>query len=246
MLKGFDRMNEYLPLLDVGRFLVGVLILSYASYTDIKTRRAPNILWVIMGSIGGVFLIIQYVLTGFSNQLMYLVFIPIMMFLMYVLFQIGLIFGGADAKALMALAILVPVLPNLYGFPLAFSFMPYSWVIFSNSVVVFLALPLTLFIYNIVKGNRVFPQCFLGYPLNLKDAKHRFVWPMERFKDGKRKFSYKPSGIDEAEVYELFEKAGIKEIWVTPKVPFMIPLLAGFITAFIVGDILTIIISIFL
>jgi archaeal preflagellin peptidase FlaK len=239
-------MNEYLPLLDVGRFIVGVLILSYASYTDIKTRRAPNILWVIMGSIGGVFLIIQYMLTGFSNQLMYLVFIPIMMFLMYVLFQMGLIFGGADAKALMALAILVPVLPNLYGFPLAFSFMPYSWVIFSNSVVLFLALPLSLFTYNLLKGNRVFPQCFLGYPLSLEEAKHSFVWPMERFKDGKRRFSYKPSGIDEAEVYGSFEKAGIKEIWVTPKVPFMIPLLAGFITAFIVGDILSIIISIFL
>ncbi|MDG6228741.1 MAG: A24 family peptidase C-terminal domain-containing protein [Candidatus Thermoplasmatota archaeon] len=242
----FDRMSDYLSFLDLGRFIVGVIILSYASYTDIKTRRAPNILWIIMGTIGCVFLVIQYLLTGFSNQLMYLVFIPIMIFLMYVLFQLGLIFGGADAKALMALAILVPILPTIFGFPLAFSFMPYSWVIFSNSVVLFLVLPVSLFIYNMIKGNRIFPQCFLGYPLNLEEAKHRFVWPLERIIAGKRKISYKPSSVDELEIYGSFEKAGIKEIWVTPKVPFMIPLLAGFITAFIVGDILTIIIGIFL
>ena len=87
----------------------------------------------------------------------------------------------------------------------------------------------------------MFPQAFLGYKMPLVKAKEKFVWPLERIKDGKRKFTYRPSNINEAEVYAVFEKAGIEEIWVTPKVPFMIPLLAGFITTFIVGDILTII-----
>ena len=40
-----------------------------------------------------------------------------------------------------------------------------------------------------------------------------------------------------------FEKLGITEIWVTPKVPFMIPLLIGFLFSFIIGDILFYIIN---
>ena len=236
-----DWMSEYLTLLDISRLVVGVLVLSYASYTDIKTRRAPNILWIIMGVLGAVFLIANYFLMDLSGQMFYLLFIPIMIVLMYVLFQLGIIFGGADAKAIMALAILVPFTPIIYQFPLTYSLMPTSWVIFSNSVVIFLLLPLSLFIYNLIKGNRMFPQAFLGYKMPLVKAKEKFVWPLERIKDGKRKFTYRPSNINEAEVYAVFEKAGIVEIWVTPKVPFMIPLLAGFITTFIVGDILTII-----
>ena len=36
------------------RLITGTVLLAYASYTDIKTRRAANILWVIMGIIGAI------------------------------------------------------------------------------------------------------------------------------------------------------------------------------------------------
>jgi prepilin signal peptidase PulO-like enzyme (type II secretory pathway) len=48
------------------------------------------------------------------------------------------------------------------------------------------------------------------------------------------------------DIYAKFEKKGIKNIWVTPKIPFMIPLLIGFILSFFVGDILFLIMSIIL
>ncbi len=76
-------------------------------------------------------------------------------------------------------------------------------------------------------------------PVN--EAIHHFVWPLEKIENHQRRLVYKPSGINEDEVYSAFEKEGIKDIWVTPKVPFMIPLTAGFITAFLFGDILFII-----
>ena len=107
-------MVEMGILLNISRFIVGVGILSYASYTDIKTRRASNMLWVIMGSAGGILLLIQYITDSFEgDNIYYLVFIPIMIILVYVMFQLRLIFGGADAKALMALAILLPI-PTLH------------------------------------------------------------------------------------------------------------------------------------
>jgi len=230
-------MVELSTLLDTARLVFGTTILFYASYTDIKTRKASNMLWVIMGSVGAILLVIQYLTVGFDN-IFCLIFVPIMIALMYIFFQLRLIFGGADAKAMMSLAILVPLEPSIFGFPMLTSFMPFSWVILSNSVLLFLLIPLSLFIYNIVLKNIKFPYCFLGYKMSVERAKERFVWPLEKIVDGKRKFSYIPMEFDVEDDLETFKKNGVMEIWVTPKIPFMIPLLIGFLCSFIFGDIL--------
>jgi len=223
---------------DIIRIIIGVTILSYATFTDIKTRLASNILWVIMGSIGIIFIIIQFLTIGFDD-LFQLVFIPIIIILMFVFFQLRLLFGGADAKAIMALAILLPIQPSIFNFPLwNNSIMPYSWSIFTNALVLFLIIPISLFFYNLINRNIEFPHLFMGYKMNIDQAKKSFVWPLERIKNGQRKLSYMPKDFDTSKEFELFKKKGIEEIWVTPKVPFMIPLLAGFIVSFIFGDIL--------
>ena len=162
-------MVEVLSFIDVIRFFTGFSIFFYASYTDIKTRRAPNILWIIMGGIGCVLLGIQFIIDGFGDQLIYLIFIPIMISLMYLFFQLRLIFGGADAKAIMTLAILTPLFPFKIGstFPLYRSIMPFSWVVFSNSIILFLCIPLFLLIFNIIKKNINFPHCFIGYKVTI-------------------------------------------------------------------------------
>ncbi|VVB62337.1 Preflagellin peptidase [uncultured archaeon] len=219
------------------RLITGTILLAYASYTDIKTRRAADILWVIMGIIGTILLIIQYLSEGFPN-LWYLIFIPIMIVLMYAFFQMRLLFGGADAKALMALAILVPIQPLIGSFPLWLSYLPGSWSIFANAIILFLFIPISLLLFNIAKRNLRFPHCLLGYMISVEKAKQTFVWPMEKIKNGKRKLVYMPKNFNVEEELAEFEKLGIKEIWVTPKIPFMIPLLAGFLATFILGDIL--------
>jgi preflagellin peptidase FlaK len=225
--------------LDTARFIIGISILAYASYTDIKTRRAPNILWLILGGMGAILILMELVLTSrVIDQALYLIFIPIIIGIVYVFFQLRLIFGGADAKAIMALAILVPFQPLFYGFPLFSSPMPFSWVVFSNSIVIFLFVPLSLFMYNLIKRDIRFPHCFLGYRMSLKKAEQNFVWPLERIVDGHKRFSYVPHSFDSDDVYESFKELGLKHIWVTPKVPFMIPLLIGFVCSFIIGDLL--------
>ena len=234
-------MENISSLLDATRLILGIIILGYASYSDIKTRRAANYLWVIMGVGGVILLLLQYILIGFDNPF-YILFIPLMIGFIYLLFQLRLVFGGADAKALMALAILVPLQPMIYHLPIwevaTFTF-PGSWIIFSNSVILFLFIPLSLFVYNLIKRDIAFPQVFLGYQMSVAEAKTKFVWPLEKILDGKRVFSYRPSTFEIEKDIKLFEKEGIKKIWVTPKIPFMIPLLAGFIATFLLGDILT-------
>ncbi len=224
--------------INVSRFLVGFLILLYASYTDIKTRRAPNVLWIIMIISGGLLLLIEYLYTGFDSQVLYLVFIPIMILLMYILFQLRIIFGGADAKALMSLSILVPFWPSHPFTPLSESYLPFPWVVFSNSVLLFLIIPISLLVYNLYKGDIVFPHCLLGYKMRVDEARKSFVWPLEKIVDGKRKLQYTSHIHDNPSQWELFKQQGISTIWVTPKIPFMVPLLSGFTLSFLLGDIL--------
>ena len=238
-------MTETVTILDTIRLITGIVILFYASYTDIKTRRASNILWIIMGVIGAILIIIQYFTTGFENMY-YLLFIPIMIGLVYVLFQLRLIFGGADAKALMAIAILVPIEPAIGQIPIwRGGIMPFSWSIFANSLIVFILIPISLLIYNISKKNIQFPYSFIGYKMSVQKAKEKFVWPLEKLVNGKRKFIFMPKDFDAEEELAEFEKNKITEIWVTPKIPFMIPLTVGFILAFIFGDILFYLLGIF-
>jgi preflagellin peptidase FlaK len=230
-------MIETGTLLDIIRLVVGTVILSYASYTDIKTRKASNMLWLITGSIGGILLVVQFFTIDFEDMRL-LIFIPIMIGCFYILFRLRLIFGGADAKALMALSVLAPLQPSINNFPIYGSLPFFTWSIFSNSVLLFLLIPLSLLVFNIVKRNLEFPYCFLGYKMSVRKARETFVWPLEKIKDGKRKFMYMPKDFDVDEELEEFEKMGIERIWITPKIPFMIPLLAGFIVSFILGDLL--------
>ena len=74
--------------------------------------------------------------------------------------------------------------------------------------------------------------------MDLEKAKNSFVWPLEKIVDGKRKLRYTSHISDPIDDWEMFEHHGIDKIWVTPKIPFMIPLLIGFISAFLIGDIL--------
>ena len=238
-------MDEISLYLNITRLFVGCLILLYASYTDIKTRKASDILWIIIGIIGGFLLIIDISFIGIENVIS-LLLIPVMIIVIYLLFQFLPFFGGADVKALMSLAILVPFEPRFFMFPIWGSIMPFTWIILSNSVFIYLVIPISLFFYNLYKRNLDVPYCFLGYKIDLYKAKERFVWPLEKIEDGKIKISYLSMNKDNDDIYKKFEEEGISNIWVTPKIPFMIPLLIGFILSFFVGDILFLIMSMIL
>ncbi len=236
-------MSEAATIIDISRLVIGLVILLFASYSDIKTRRASNLLWIIMGGAGGILLLAQYFLVGFENILI-LIFVPIMIGFVYLLFQFRLIYGGADAKALMALSILVPFFPTISNFPLfGKSYMPFPWVLLVNSLFMFLIIPISLFFYNATHKNLKFPHAFLGYFSSIDKARTKFLWPLEIMDNGKKKLSLRPKNFDVEDEFKAFEKEGINEIWVTPKVPFMIPLLIGFIFSFVFGDIMTTIVQ---
>ena len=167
------------------------------------------------------------------------------MLFIYLLYYFRLIFGGADAKSLISLSLLTPFYPGfttIVGYFFYPVFWPYTIVILTNTVIISLFIPISYFIYNLVTDtkNIKFPVCFLGYRTEVDKIRHKFLWPMEMIdKNGKKRyivFQKRELNIDE-ELNKL-EEHGIKIVWATNKIPFIVPLCIGYIISFFVGDIL--------
>lgn len=232
--------------LDLVRLFVGVSILAFASYTDWQWRRAPNVLWWVVAGVGVVVLAAEWALdpAGFYERWPYLAFIPAFVVIMYGLWWVGLIAGGADAKALMAIGVLLPFPATLgEGLPLFGSPVPAAFSVLGNSLLLFLVIPLAMFVWNLLHGHARVPHAFLGVKRRGVDVERGHAWPMETIDDeGRRKSRFFASRLDQSEVDAQFERIralGDEMVWVTPKIPFMIPLLGGFILTFAVGDVLT-------
>ncbi|MEW5760938.1 MAG: A24 family peptidase C-terminal domain-containing protein [Candidatus Thermoplasmatota archaeon] len=287
--------------IDFFRFLVGLAILFYATYTDVKTRLVSNILWLLMVSIGLaileinlfflsapiqfyltpivaiiffltifsegelfidyvskkknnilvfslnffaiLLLLYQYTIAGFSEIFISLLLMYFMLFLSYFFYRTGLLQGGADAKALMSLSILVPFYPHILSYPIIqlpeimeLTF-PFALVILFNSVIILIFLPIFFIIYNISKMDIGLPM-FYGYKVDIDSVKKRFIWLAEKIVDGKRIYVFFPSKEDTDEELEKLKKIGIKKVWVTPQIPFMLPMFIGFIVSFFIGNIM--------
>ncbi|HYM39450.1 MAG TPA: A24 family peptidase C-terminal domain-containing protein [Thermoplasmata archaeon] len=175
--------------------------------------------------------------------------VPILMIVYQGFFQLGLLRGGADTKAMMALTLLLPYYPDLSPFPaLAMpsnvagamrTVFPFSLVVLLNAAILFLAVPVAYLIVNAVRGEFEFPQALFGTKASL-DGLPPHVWLMERVdRRGERVAVLFPSrSKDEAEEVAKLKAAGADRVWVQPKVPFMVPLLIGFVLACVVGNLM--------
>jgi preflagellin peptidase FlaK len=176
-------------------------------------------------------------------QLMTILF---MFVLIVVFYQINIIKGGADAKALLALSMVFPVYPAIDSLPLiqipvdvAQYLFPFSLLILFNAALITLAVPIGLFFYNLARGSRKLPVMFLGYRMFVSEARKKFVWPLEYMIEGRRKLTFFPKTMDSyEEVYNDLEKSGADTIWVTPKIPFLIPITISVPFSAVVGNII--------
>lgn len=235
-------------LLDLVRLFAGVTVLSFAAYTDWQWRRAPNVLWPILGAVGVVALAAEAALDpdAFLARWPNLLFIPLFAALVYALWYVGLIAGGADAKALMALGLLLPYPVRLaegmprWSAPVAY--WPAAAAVLGNALLLFLAVPVGFLVWNALRGHLRLPHALLGVKRPARDVQRGHVWPMEVVDEkGRRSTRLFPARIPASEIDELFARVqalGDERVWVTPKIPFMVPLLAGFVAAFGLGDLL--------
>jgi preflagellin peptidase FlaK len=251
--------------LNIIRVVACLLILGYSCVTDWKVRRAPNRLWYILGGIGLALGLIEIYASGFDVLLIYswafgVVFVFALMYFLYYLFQhFGLAgLGGADAKALIAVAITFPYYPHLEvaGLWLPLTDVTRSIVfglaVFGNALVLNLAVPIGILIYNLltVPSGELYSSpfnSFMGYMARIEGLKGKHVRLMYRYyeEEGqiKRRRALGGVEIDDKAYDDLLKwkrdgRIG-ERVWVTPKIPFLIPITAGFIVAIVYGDILT-------
>ena len=139
----------------------------------------------------------------------------------------------------MALSILFFSYPPypMYLFPGRYSFLfPFSLIILLDAAILSMAVPLVFFFVNLARGRRRFPHMFLGLPVPVKDHP-RFFWPMLRLEDGMPVDSFFPrKSRTDPEIWEKLEALEMEQVWATPQIPFMVPLLAGLILAVVVGN----------
>lgn len=232
-------------LLDLVRLFAGVTLLSFGAYTDWRWRRAPNVLWLLMAAVGVVLLAAEAALDwpGFAARWPYLAFVAGFAVVIYGFWWLGLIAGGADAKALMALGVLLPFPLALFdGVPPWQGPMPGAFAVLGNSLLLFLAVPLSLLVWNLAHGHVRLPHAILGVKREARHVRRGHQWPMEVVDaEGKRSTRLFASRLSDQEIDETFERIqalGDEKVWVTPKIPFLLPLLGGFLLAFFLGDVL--------
>jgi len=178
-----------------------------------------------------------------------------MIIFFYVLYQLRILHGGADAKAMMAIAILVPFYPYFFSFPLLQPspervasamelFFPFAFLVLMNSVIFIVWVFLAILIYNSTKGDFGFPEMLLGYKMDIREVEKKFVWPMERVVKGERVMVLFPKRHDDESLKKL-KDLGVKRIWVTPKIPFILFLTVGFVISAFIGNLFVGIIGLF-
>jgi len=209
----------------------------------------------------GFMVIIYYsVIIQIPDVIILLFSILIWLIIFYGFYNLGLPRGGADAKALMCIMILFPIYPIIETITLNTSFFsivadypvtgfifPFAFTTLMNGALIMLFFIIGLLFYNISKHQLKFPHALLGYKLPIKEIPNKFVWPMERILNGKRKLMVMPDkDLNITDELKKFRKLGIKSIWVTPKIPFIIPIIIGLILTIFLGNILfEIILSLF-
>src|SRR4030067_2631812 len=105
----------------------------YASWSDWKNREVSNMVWMVFAPLAFVLTTVQYVFFLQELLLVYVLSFAVTFGVATVLFNAGA-FGGADAKALMCLALALPYYPTnlLSQAPFFSPILPLT--VFSNAV----------------------------------------------------------------------------------------------------------------
>jgi preflagellin peptidase FlaK len=213
-------------------------------YDEGKVNPVPIMLYAV-AAIAALSLVI---LEGATMEVAQLLSIPVVMAVFILFYYLGVVRGGADAKALLALAIVFPLYPVIENLPfisypanaadvLQMTF-PFTFLVLMNAAIIHaVAGPTVRFFRNLARRDYGFPEMFLGYRMDIADVPKNFVWPMEVVHEGEVVLMLFPkrSGDVKQELEKLKSK-GVDRIWVTPKDPFIIPMTLGIIFSIIVGN----------
>ena len=221
------------------RLIACAVMLVLASVMDLKKREISDKIWVAFGGLGLLVTAIEFS-SNSINMFQYGFGIIITAPIAYGVYRSGL-FGGADAKALVAIAVLVPFydMPfKIHGFT--------AFTVLTNATMLTLAHVAHNVIRNsmdLAKGKTVFEgfeesglRKALAFIMGFRAAApNGYLFAMESVSDGKRRFNFHPG------TYDDYANANDKNLWVTPALPFIVYMAFGFLFMLMFGDLLALI-----
>lgn len=161
------------------------------------------------------------------------------------LFEVRVLYGGADAKALMVAGLLVPVFPlALLPVPApaaaALTFYPFSLNLLMDAAILSISVPVGLALLNARRGQFEFPRGFTSYVLPVARLDQEFVWLRDPMRDPEEEevdTTEDDVALRRRQKAEL-QANGVTSVWVTPQLPFLILLTAGALAALLVGNLI--------
>ncbi|MDR0198163.1 MAG: hypothetical protein LBI08_00265 [Methanomassiliicoccaceae archaeon] len=246
-------------------FVVAAAALVSASVHDVRTREVPDIHWAVIGVTGMALMIIGIsdgvtaerlmicagsamilcdilcerewpphmnaifyataammfaipLMTSFDDPFVTCsAAIPVCYVIFLALFFGGVIKGGADVKCLISLAIMFPSYPAFGTFiarSAVSAVFPFPLAVLLHASVISVLAMIPLIARNIMRGDTRMPNMFVGHRMDADRVGSSHVWPMCENADGDGK------------------------IWVTPKIPFIVPITAAVLFVTFVGNIM--------
>jgi preflagellin peptidase FlaK len=226
--------------------------LLIGSYQDLKTREIDDRLWIIAGIAGGLLTVAEIVTTPSYPLFLAGLSILISGVLAFGIYFLGL-YGGADAKALMVVALAMPV--NTFSATL-FPVFPLS--LFGNALVLsLLVIPASL-IFNLYKATK--GPLFAGVKAGALKKLVTLLTGMKVKPETAKSVHFNlierplPSGGSELRLFHKVEDMdepkvfveGAKSVWATLALPMIVFFFGGFILAVFGIDIIIGLISLFL
>jgi archaeal preflagellin peptidase FlaK len=166
---------------------------------------------------------------------------------------IRLLHGGADLKCMLSLTILFPFYPVHGPIPFlpylkmaieaqpAIGFIiPFSFSVLLTAALLSAMMFLVLPAINLARRDIGGVKMFFGVKMDIRKAMRGHVWPMEHVdEDGSIGVTLFPNDDDKAKKdYNGLLKTGRDKVWVTPKIPFIVPIAIAFLLTILFGNIL--------
>src|SRR5207244_4895432 len=149
--------------IDLAALIVSLGVLIVASLSDLKTREVSNRFWIIYAPIAATLFIGRIVISPDTAAIL-LISSAVTIVVAFLLFQFGAM-GGADSKALMCIALALPVAPAflspLWQAPLIFY--PFPIAILVNSFLLSISMMFILLGKNLLSRYSTNKGLFQGF-----------------------------------------------------------------------------------
>lgn len=222
-----ELISDY-HIISIGLALV---MLGVASVIDVWKREIHDYFWIIFGVIG--FLLI-FLSPDLMSDLLTLGFALIIAPIVIIMWRIGF-FGGADAFALIALAVIAPM-ATLSENPIT----PFTTL--SNAVILFVIPFIVNVLRNVIaqiKGENIFEgfdettgRKIIAILMGYRAKNPKFGFSIEKTRKGKKKLNLK---LHHAENQDFCTKP---DTWITPGIPYLLLITGGFLIQILYGDII--------